>query len=357
MNDEKRLMRAALHMAERGLGRVWPNPSVGCVIVREGRVIASAATASGGRPHAETIALQQAGQDAQGATVFVTLEPCAHEGKTPPCINALIEAKVKKVVIGTIDPDPRTAGKGIAALKEAGIEVVTGICEPECRSMNAGFFTRVTKGHPWICLKAACTAQGHLNPPEGRWISGSDALNDVHMRRRKYDAILIGIETALADDPMLTPRMPGFNTSPVRIVLDSHLRLPETSNLARTAGIIPLWIMYADDTHGRAKELEKVGARLIKTPHHDVAAAMKILADKGLTRILVEGGATVHNAFLKADLCDEMNIYRSKTIIEGRASNPFASEILEDFARKQGLSSMKTREWDQDSLEIWRRKV
>lgn len=357
MTNDERLMQTALRMAERGLGRVWPNPAVGCIIVKDGRIIATARTADGGRPHAETQALAQAGESAEGACVYVTLEPCAHHGQTPPCVEALIAAKVARVVIGAIDPDPRTAGKGVAALKAAGIETLNGVQENECRRLNAGFITRVTQNRPYICLKAACTAEGYLSPPEGRWITGPQALNHVHLQRRKFDAILIGIGTALADNPMLTTRLPGFHHSPVRIVLDSHLRLPADANLGKTAGIIPLWILHADDPQNRAAELESVGARLVKVPPRDLTAALRTLAEQGITRLLVEGGPAIHKAFMQAGLCDEISVYRSQKIAGGRGEPVFSAEKLKIFGRDNGLTPSKTREIDQDSLEIYRRKV
>lgn len=357
MTNDERLMQTALRMAARGLGRVWPNPAVGCLIVKDGRILATARTADGGRPHAETVALAQAGANAQGACVYVTLEPCAHHGKTPPCVDALIAAKVGRVVVGTIDPDPRTAGKGIAALKEAGIETRMGVLDAECRALNAGFITRVTQNRPYICLKAACTGEGYLSPPEGRWISGPQALGQVHLQRRKFDAILIGIGTALADDPMLTPRLPGFNRAPVRIVIDSDLRLPADGNLARTAGIIPLWVLYAGDPQNRAQRLEAVGARLLKVPRHDLPAAMNLLAEEGITRLIVEGGPAIHRAFMDAGLCDEISLYRSLKISAGRGEAVFSEEKLKKFIQGIGLTASKTREIDQDSLEIYRRKV
>lgn len=357
MAAEERLMQAALRMADRGLRRVWPNPAVGCLIVQDNRIIARARTADGGRPHAETLALEQAGPQAEGATVYVTLEPCAHHGKTPPCVDSLIAAKVAKVVIGAIDPDPRTAGMGIEALKAAGIEVCIGVLEKDCKALNAGFFTRIAENRPYICLKAACTKEGYMTPPEGRWITGPQALNLVHLQRRKFDAILIGIGTALADDPMLTTRLPGFTHSPVRIVLDTHLRLPVTANLCKTAGIIPLWILHADDPHSRAAELESVGAKLFKIPSRDLAAAMRCLAEQGITRLLVEGGPAIHTAFMEAGLCDEITVYRSSEIISGRGEAVFSPEKIKKFADRKGLTPSKTRLIEQDSLEIYRRKV
>ena len=356
MDSDTRHMRAALHLAGRGLGRVWPNPSVGCVIVKNGAVIAQARTANGGRPHAETQALEQAGEQAKGATVYVTLEPCAHTGKTPSCANALIKAKVAKVFVGTVDPDPRTAGKGIEKLKQAGIEVSVGLLEQECKTLNAGFFLHITQSRPLIVLKAACTRSGHLSPESGRWITGEQALNRVHLERRKYDAILIGIGTALADDPLLTSRLPALDHEPVRVVLDSDLRLSEESLLIKSAKKIPLWLVYSDDPQGKTKSLEDRGVKLFKSTRHDLAAAMRVLAEQGITRLLVEGGPTIHSAFMQSGLYDEMSLYRSHRHVKGIGDPVFSDESVQFQGQSKGLS-VKTERIGEDSLEIWRRKV
>ncbi|MCB1680657.1 MAG: bifunctional diaminohydroxyphosphoribosylaminopyrimidine deaminase/5-amino-6-(5-phosphoribosylamino)uracil reductase RibD [Rhodospirillales bacterium] len=357
MDTDRRHMLAALHMARRGLGRVWPNPSVGCVIIKDGRMVGTARTANGGRPHAETLALQQAGQEAKGAVVYVTLEPCAHEGATPPCVDALIRAEVKRVVIGTVDPDPRTAGKGIKKLQEAGIETALGILEEECWQINQGFFLRITEHRPLIALKAACTQSGQLSPREGRWISGREALNHVHLERSKYDAILIGIGTALADDPMLTVRLPGLSHQPVRVVLDSGLRLRLESRLVKSAKTVPLWVIYAEADGIREKALQEQEVKLFKTTRHSLKEVVKRLAEEGITRLLVEGGPTIHGAFMKEGLCDQMSVYRSQEMSEGRGEALFAPPALESYRKKQGLALLKTRRIEQDLLEIYSRKV
>ncbi len=353
MNSDTRHMRAALHLAARGLGRVWPNPSVGCVIVSDGVVIAQARTANGGRPHAETQALEEAGKKAQGATVYLTLEPCAHHGQTPSCAEALVAANVKKVFVGTLDPDPRTAGKGMEKLKKAGIEVKLGLLEEDCKSLNEGFFLRVKQNRPLITLKAACTQSGQLSPQSGRRISGDQALNRVHLERSKYDAILIGIGTALADNPLLTARLPALNHSPVRVVLDSELRLAEDSILVKTARKVPLWVIYSAAQAVKAKALEEQGVRLFKAPRHDLRAAVKILADQGITRLLVEGGPVIHRAFMQTGLYDGISVYRSLSHLVGRG-DPVFSQVQ---GLKDGLSLVKTEPLSEDSLEIYRRKV
>ncbi len=216
-------MRAALALARRGLGRVWPNPAVGCVLVRDDHVIGRGWTRAGGRPHAEAEALMRAGEAASGATAYITLEPCAHTGKTPPCAEALIGAGVKRAVIAVEDPDPRVSGKGIEMLKEAGMEVAIGIGEKEAKRLNAGFFSRITRGRPLITLKTATTLDGRIATGTGdsRWITGPGARRRGHMMRAMNDAVLTGIGTVLADDPSLTCRLPGLeDRSPVRIVVD-----------------------------------------------------------------------------------------------------------------------------------------
>ncbi|MCC7305596.1 MAG: bifunctional diaminohydroxyphosphoribosylaminopyrimidine deaminase/5-amino-6-(5-phosphoribosylamino)uracil reductase RibD, partial [Alphaproteobacteria bacterium] len=310
-----------------------------------------------GRPHAETQALEEAGSRAKDATVYVTLEPCAHRGKTPSCAEALISAKVARVCVGTVDPDPRTAGKGIQKLEQAGIEVTFGVLESQCKATNAGFFLSITQGRPLIVLKAACTHSGHLNPEEGRWISGKPALDRVHLERSKYDAILIGIGTALADNPMLTARLPVLGHTPVRVVLDSDLRLPEDSVLVKTARKAPLWLIYSKVSDAKEKNLRDKGAKLLKVPRHDLASAMKILAEQGITRLLVEGGPAIHRAFIQAGLYDEMSLYRSQEQLTGRGDPVFSEESVQFQSNKQGLSLIKTEQIGEDLLEIYRRKV
>src|SRR5580700_4659831 len=227
-------MRTALGLARRGLGNTWPNPAVGCVIVKDGRVVGRGWTQKGGRPHAETEALARAGKGAKGATAYVSLEPCSHHGKTPPCAEALIAAGVSRVVAAVEDPDPRVSGRGIARLRAAGIAVEAGLCAAEAAELNAGFFCRVAQGRPLVTLKLAASLDGRIATPTGksRWITGPAARERAHLLRAAHDAVLIGTGTALADDPQLTCRLPGLEArSPVRIVIDRTLRLPATLRL------------------------------------------------------------------------------------------------------------------------------
>ncbi|MEO0719915.1 MAG: bifunctional diaminohydroxyphosphoribosylaminopyrimidine deaminase/5-amino-6-(5-phosphoribosylamino)uracil reductase RibD, partial [Pseudomonadota bacterium] len=243
-------MRAALDLARRGLGRTWPNPAVGCVIVKDGELVSRGWTQPGGRPHAEVEALARAGSSAQGATVYVTLEPCAHHGVTPPCSEALVSAGVARVVTAFEDPDPRVAGRGHDLLRAAGIEVTTGLMETEARNVNAGYLMRRDKGRPFLTLKLASTLDGRIatSAGESKWITGEESRRRVHLLRASHDAILVGAGTARADDPGLDVRLPGLEMrSPVRIVADSRLSLPMESQLAQSTPQRPLWMLHGSE--------------------------------------------------------------------------------------------------------------
>ena len=260
-------MRHALALGQRGWGNTWPNPAVGCVIVHGSRIIGRGWTQPGGRPHAEPMALAQAGAKARGATAYVTLEPCAHHGQTPPCADALIAAGIARVVSATTDPDPRVSGRGHAALRQAGISVTEAVAETEAHRANAGFFLRMQSNRPHVTLKLATTLDGRIAMADGtsRWITGPQARRMVHMLRLQRDAVMVGIGTALADDPDLTVREMGAVRQPVRVVVDRALRLPLTSRLVQSAGQVPVWLCHGDAT-GPAplQTLSQAGARLIQ---------------------------------------------------------------------------------------------
>ena len=326
--DDLTHMRHALRLAERALGTVAPNPAVGCVIVsKDGRIVGRGWTKPGGRPHAETVALAQAGAAAEGATAYVTLEPCAHYGVTAPCANALAAARVTRVVAAIVDPDPRVAGAGFASLGKAGIAVTTGILEAEARVLNLGFFKRVTEGRPLVALKIAASADGYIADAKGnsRWITSEPARRHAHRLRACYDAILVGIGTVLADDPALTCRLPGLEQrSPLRIVLDSRLQLPENSQLARTARDHPTLVFTAAKQGGetlaaQGVEIERVAAGESGRP--DIAAVLHALAKRGITRLLVEGGPLVHASFWQRNLVDILHFYRAPLLM-GAGSRP-----------------------------------
>lgn len=318
---DERFMRLALTLAERGLGRSWPNPAVGCVIVRDGRVVGRGWTQPGGRPHAETEALRRAGELARGATAYVTLEPCANWGRTPPCCRALAEAGIRRVVIGCIDPDPRTDGKGVAFLREAGVEVVVGCLEAEARDQNLGLFRRVFDGRPMIVLKLALSADGRIATRTGhsQWVSGERARLEAHLLRASHDGILVGSGTVLADDPELTCRIPGLGgASPVRIVLDRRLRTPPGARLLQGGPPVLVYTLPGHDAD-RAQALRAAGAEVVAVPEPYLGNALADLARRGLTRVLVEGGAEVAAALLRAGLVDRAHLVHAPIVLGGDA--------------------------------------
>ena len=318
-------MRAALALARRGLGETWPNPSVGCVLVAGGRVIARAVTAQGGRPHAEAQALVAAGPAARGATAYVTLEPCAHHGVTPPCADALIAAGVARVVVGARDPDPRVNGAGLARLLAAGVAVTEGVLGEEAEELLAGFATRIRLGRPLVTLKLATTLDGRIATAAGesRWITGPEARRAAHALRGTHDAVLVGVGTVLADDPDLTCRLPGFRRRPtVRVVADSGLRTPASARLVASAGDAPSWILAAPEADpAREAGLVAAGARVIAVPRGegglDIAAALAALGAAGLTRVLVEGGGALAASLLRAGLVDRLAWFHAPGVIGG----------------------------------------
>lgn len=344
-------MAAALGLARRGLGSVWPNPSVGCILVRQGRVVGRGRTASGGRPHAETEALAQAGELARGADAYVTLEPCSHHGRTPPCAEALIKAGVARVIAGTQDPDPRVAGRGLARLRDAGIEVHSGVMEEEAREMIAGFQCRVEKGRPLVTMKIAASLDGRTatHSGESQWITGAAARARGHLLRSQSDAIMIGSGTAHVDDPLLDCRLPGLeDRSPVRVVVDSRLSLSLTSRLVASARDIPLWVLTCGgNSPERLAAFDECGVELIEVRRDadgnaDLADALGELGSRGLTRLLVEAGGHLAAALLRQDLVDRLAWFRAPMLIGGDglpAAVSFGIDKLSDAPRWRRLSA------------------
>jgi diaminohydroxyphosphoribosylaminopyrimidine deaminase/5-amino-6-(5-phosphoribosylamino)uracil reductase len=320
-------MSLALALGRRGLGNTWPNPAVGAVIVREEGaepvIVGRGWTQPGGRPHAEVEALRRAGAAARGATMYVTLEPCSHYGKSPPCAGAIIAAGIARVVSALEDPNPEVAGAGHARLRAAGIAVEVGLGAEEARRDHAGHIRRMRDGRPHVTLKLAVSADSKAGAAGRRpaAITGEAVRARVHRMRATNDAILIGIGTALADDPSLTCRLPGMaRFSPVRVVLDAQLRLPLAGALAKSARVTPVWVVAAaDGSPDAARALQEEGVEVLRAPAQagrlDVAAALHLLAERGITRLMVEGGPTVAASFLAADLVDAAALFRSpKTI-------------------------------------------
>ncbi|KAA2212804.1 bifunctional diaminohydroxyphosphoribosylaminopyrimidine deaminase/5-amino-6-(5-phosphoribosylamino)uracil reductase RibD [Pseudoroseomonas oryzae] len=318
-------MRAALALAARGVGNTWPNPSVGCVIVRDGLVVGRGWTAPGGRPHAETEALGRAGAAARGATVYVTLEPCCHWGRTPPCTDALIAAGVARVVVALRDPDPRVDGAGLERMAAAGIAVTVGVLEDEARAVNEGFLKRLSHNLPMVTLKLATTLDGRIatSGGESQWITGPAARRAAHALRGRHDAVLVGSGTALADDPDLSCRIPGFAPVPtVRVVADARLRVPPGARMFQGGG--PVWIATRPG-HPEAvlERLRKVGAEIVEVPASadgpglDMPALLRALSARGLTRILAEGGAALAAGLLRAGLVDRLAWFHAPAVMGG----------------------------------------
>jgi diaminohydroxyphosphoribosylaminopyrimidine deaminase/5-amino-6-(5-phosphoribosylamino)uracil reductase len=324
--DDLRHMRAALGLARRGLGSVWPNPAVGCVIVKEGRVVGRGWTQPGGRPHGETEALARAGEASRGATAYVSLEPCCHWGRTPPCTDALIAAGVARVVVPLDDPDPRVSGQGIERLREAGIAVETGLCAEEAAELNAGFFRRIAEGRPLVTLKLATTLDARIatHTGESRWITGETARARAHLLRASHDAVMVGSNTVLVDDPLLTCRLPGLaERSPVRIVVDGRLRLPLTARLVAEAKHPPTWLVTLEGGDElRLAAFRDCGVEVIEVPADaagavDLGAALRSLGERGITRILAEGGAMLAASLLRAKLVDRIAWFRAGSLVGG----------------------------------------
>jgi diaminohydroxyphosphoribosylaminopyrimidine deaminase/5-amino-6-(5-phosphoribosylamino)uracil reductase len=308
-------MRAALRLAARGLGNTWPNPAVGCVLVKQGRVLARGWTQPGGRPHAEAVALERAGAEAEGATAYVTLEPCSHHGRTPPCCDALIRAGVARVVVAMRDPDARVDGRGLQRLRTAGITVEEGLFGAEAARLNAGFLNRITRGQPLVTLKLASTLDGRIatEAGESRWITGAEARRAVHALRARHDAVMVGSGTALADDPELTVRIPGMDpVNMLRVVADARLRTPPGARLVTTAHEHPTWLLTGTGHRPSALApyiragVEVVAIRRAAGGGLVPRAMLAALAQRGVTRVLVEGGAGLAAALLRAGLVDRL---------------------------------------------------
>jgi diaminohydroxyphosphoribosylaminopyrimidine deaminase / 5-amino-6-(5-phosphoribosylamino)uracil reductase len=312
-----RFMRLAIALGRRGLGRVWPNPAVGCVIVKEGVILGRGWTQAGGRPHAEAIALAQAGEAARGATAYVSLEPCAHHGRTPPCAAALARAGVARVVTPLTDPDPRVAGRGHAMLRHAGIEVTEGVAAVEAEEAHAGFLLRLRQGRPLVTLKLALTLDGRIATSAGtsRWITGPEARRRVHLMRANHDAVLIGAGTARADDPDLRVRELGTDWQPVRIVADSRLGLTVNSRLGRSLDLAPVWLLHARRAAPATRAAwQRLGAETVECATDpmgrlDMGDALARLGARGITRVFCEGGGGLGASLMRAGLADELVIF------------------------------------------------
>ena len=353
-------MRAALALGRQGAGRCAPNPAVGCLLVKDGRLVARARTADGGRPHAEAAALAAAGPRARGATAYVTLEPCAHRGETPSCADLLIEAGIARVVVALTDPDPRTAGRGLARLRAAGVAVATGPRADEAARDHAPFLTRTLHGRPRVTLKLAASLDGRIatEAGESRWITGPEARRHVHALRLRSDAVLVGAGTARADDPDLTARDMGEGPQPLRVVLSRRLDVPPASRLGATARAVPVLMLHGPDAPpGAVAAWEATGATCEALPARGgtipPAAALAALGARGVNALLVEGGGTLAAALLADGLVDELHVFSAGLLLgaEGRPSvGPLRLAALADAPR---LALQEVRRAGADVLHVW----
>lgn len=360
--SDARFMALALSLGRRGLGRVWPNPAVGCVLVKDGRIVGRGWTQPGGRPHAETVALSQAGPTARGATAYVTLEPCSHHGQTPPCAGALIDAGIARCVIAIQDSDTRVDGKGIAMLRDAGIEVSVGLGASDARRDNAGFFRRTELGRPFVTLKLAHSFDGRIATATGesKWITGPEARRFVHAMRAKHDAVMVGGGTARKDDPSLTVRDLGLAYQPARVVISRRLDLPLMSQLARTASDPPLILCHGEDADpALLRTWQDLGATLlpcaVRGPQLDPADILRQLGRHGLTRIFCEGGSALAASLIEADLVDELVGFSAGLVIGAEGLPGIGAMGLARLEEAPRYRLKSLRSIGPDVLHIWDR--
>lgn len=358
--EDTRFLKLALALGRQGLGQCWPNPAVGCLLVKDGRIVGRGRTQAGGRPHAERVALMQAGEMARGATAYVSLEPCAHHGKTSPCAEALIEAGVARVVSAIEDPDPRVSGGGFEMLRKAGVAVETGICADEAAADLAGFLMRVRQGRPYVALKLASSFDGRIATASGhsQWITGPAARAWVHGARSRYDAVMVGAGTARADDPMLTVRDMGVAHQPVRVVVSRRLDIPLMSQLARTAREIPVWLCHGPDADAALIEAwQGLGAELLPCGlsgrQLDMASVLKALGDRGLTRVFCEGGGALAASLLAEGLVDEMIGFTAGLAIGAEGLPGIGALGLDRLENARRFELVEARNIGGDVLHRW----
>jgi diaminohydroxyphosphoribosylaminopyrimidine deaminase / 5-amino-6-(5-phosphoribosylamino)uracil reductase len=359
--EDARLMALAFALGRRGLGRTWPNPAVGAVVANDGVIVGRGWTQPGGRPHAETEALRRAGAAARGATLYVTLEPCSHHGKTPPCADAIIAAGIARVVSALVDPNPEVAGAGHWRLAEAGVVVEVGVGAEEARRAHAGHIRRVQEGRPHVILKLAVSADGKAALADRRpaAITGEAGRARVHLMRARSDAVLTGIGTVVADDPLLTCRLPGMR-SPVRVVLDATLRLPLASKLVATARQVPLWVVTSEAAaRAREQALAAHGVDVARAPAThgklELAAVLKLLAQRGITRLMVESGPILAAAFLRADLVDAAALFRSPAVIGPDGIDALDGLPLSALTQSPRLNAVGSETIGTDTVERFER--
>jgi len=356
MMDDARWMKRALRLAEKGRGRTSPNPMVGAVLVKDGKVVGEGFHAKAGEAHAERIALNRAGHEAKEATLYMNLEPCVHFGKTPPCAPAVIERGVKKAVIGMEDPNPLVCGRGVKSLKEAGIDVVVGTLEQECRRLNEAFCKYILKKEPFIILKVAATLDGKIATRDGesKWISNEASRRHVHRLRDQVDGILVGIGTILKDDPELTARLKG-GRNPHRIVLDSRLRIPEKARVIETFPSLTILATTEQAPKDKVERLEKKGVRVLildsKEGRVDLKSCLSKLGEMGIMTLMVEGGSGINGSFLDEGLADKVLFFFSPRLLgDTRAMGMFGGRGAVHLDEANSLKDLKLRKIGADIL-------
>ena len=367
MIDDERFMNAALALGRRGLGRTAPNPSVGALVVKDGTIRGRGCTGNGGRPHGEIVALAQAGAAARDATLYVTLEPCSHHGRTPPCCEAIVAAGIARLVYAIGDPNPLVAGAGAAYCARHGLEVLGGICAEAAARDHLGHLTCMTQRRPAVTLKLAETADGYVagGPHDARLaITGASANGVIHMMRAMHDAIMVGIETVLADDPLMTVRLPGVTAKPLRIVLDSRLRTPSASRLLRTAHDVPVLIITTAAARAERASLldgmagvEIAAVQPDASGRLDIGAALGLLAARGLTRIFSEGGPRVGTALIEAGIADDVLIFTAPRPLGGEGVVTLSARAHAALADPARFSLARTRDVGVDKLRHYLKVV
>jgi len=350
-------MNSAIALAKTQLGQTWPNPAVAAIVEKDGVIIGRGVTAKGGRPHAETQALDMAGSAAAGATLYVTLEPCSHTGKTPPCVDAIIKSGIRKVVIACRDPDSRVMGSGIAALQATGIEIIENVCKAEAEAVNRGFFSRIQKGRPYVALKIATTLDGKIATAsnESKWITGEKSRQRVHLLRSQFDAVITGIGTILADDPQLTCRLNGcMDRNPVRVILDSELRLPKSSKLVTTLKEAPIWMFARPAVVNNVWPVSGIKIFPVKEYFQglDLEKVLQTLAEQGVTRVLVEAGTRVMTSFIRSNLVDTIYWFRSAMALGSGGRDGIDNLNINSITESLTFSSISIESINNDTLEI-----
>lgn len=355
MTDRDYMVRA-IELARKGIGWTNPNPMVGAVIVKDGRIIGEGYHAKCGEYHAERNAVASLKESAEGATLYVTLEPCCHYGKTPPCTEAILEQKIGRVVIGSRDPNPRVAGKGAAILRSAGVQVEEDFMREECDRLNPVFFHYITTETPYVVMKYAMTADGKIATKTGasKWITGPEAREEVHRMRHQYMGIMAGIGTVLADDPMLNVRLEG-KRNPVRIICDSHLRIPKDSQICKTAGQYRTILACGEGDCSKIREMEAMGVQVVQCPDGqgkvDLKQLMRYLGSQGIDSILLEGGGTLNDSALRAGIVQKLTVFVAPKLFGGEKSRtPVAGVGIDTPPEALPLQLLDVRKIGEDLL-------